>query len=119
MPGLPPRSHARDRDLAAKPTPVARTNQGYLMMEKTALGSRYNCAAQAWPNQTTGVALPNASSRKESKAQVSFPRPVIDHRTHRDSAKHGTGRIPSGYTGSRSEIQPRINTHRPRHTPAA
>src|SRR5690348_1411 len=100
MPGLPPRSHARDRDLAAKPTPVSRTNQGYLMMEKTALGSRSNCAAQAWPNQATGEALPNASSRKESKAEVSFPRPHyrLPHAPRFDKASHRM--IPSGYTES-------------------
>jgi Putative transposase len=42
-----------------------------VMMEKTALGSRSECAAQAWPNQATGDALPNASSRKESEPQIS------------------------------------------------
>ena len=89
------------------------------MMEKTALGSRSNCAAQAWPNQATGEALPNASSRKESKTQVSFPRP--HHRSPHAPRFHTASvrMIPSGYTGSRSEIQPTTNTHRSRHTPAA
>jgi hypothetical protein len=89
------------------------------MMAKTALGSRSNCAAQAWPNQATGEALPNASSRKESKAQVSFPRPhhSSPHAPRFDKASHRM--FTYGYTGCMSEIQPRINTHRARHTPAA
>jgi hypothetical protein len=89
------------------------------MMEKTALGSRSNGAAQAWPNQATGEALPNTSSRKESKAQISFPRPHhrLPHAPPFDKASHGM--IISGYSGSLPEIQPTINTHRPRHTPAA
>jgi hypothetical protein len=89
------------------------------MMEKTALGSRSNCAAQAWPNQATGEALPNASSRKESKPQISFPRlhHSSPHAPRFDKASQGM--TTSGYIGSLSEIEPRINTHRPRHTPAA
>ena len=89
------------------------------MKEKTALDSRSNCAAQAWPHQATGEALPNASSRKESKAQLSFLRTHhrSPHAPRFDKASHRM--ITSGYTASRPEIQPRINTHRPRHTPAA
>jgi hypothetical protein len=77
------------------------------MMEKTALGSRSGRAAYAWPNQATGEALPNASSRKESKAQISFPRPYYrsPHVPRFDKASHGM--ISSGYIGSLSEIQPR------------
>ena len=44
------------------------------MMERTALGSRSNCAVQAWPDQATGAALPKGSSTIQSEAQVSFPR---------------------------------------------
>jgi hypothetical protein len=90
MPGLSPRSHADDRDLAAKPTPVSHTNQGYLMMEKTALGSRSNCAAQAWPNQVTGAASPNGSSRRKSRHRSHSPDTLIGHCTHRDPTKHRT-----------------------------
>src|SRR6201987_555798 len=42
---------------------IADANQRYLVMEKTALGSRYNFAAQAWPNRARGAALPKGSSR--------------------------------------------------------
>jgi hypothetical protein len=89
------------------------------MTEKTALGSRFNRTAPAWSNQAKGGVLPNASSRKESKAQISVHRPYhrSPHAPRFDEASHG--KITSGYIASLSEIQPRINTHMPRHTPAA
>jgi hypothetical protein len=84
------------------------------MMERTAFGSRSNCAAHAWPNQATGAALPNESSRKKSEAHVSFPRP--HHRSMQAPRSHKAfpALITSGYIGSSSEVQPTINTHRPR-----
>jgi hypothetical protein len=89
------------------------------MMQKGALGSRSNCAGQAWSNQATGEALPNISSGKESKAQISFARP--HHRSpdapRFDTASHGM--ITSGYVGSLSRSSRETNTHRPRHTSAA
>jgi len=84
------------------------------MMEKTALGSRSSCAAPAWPNQVKGAALPNGSSRRKSEAQISFTRP--QHRSLPTVRSHKASRalITSGYIGSLPEIQPTINTHRPR-----
>ena len=84
------------------------------MMKKTALGSRSNCAAQAWLNQARGTALPNESSPRKSEAQISFPRP--DHRPLQAPRSHKASHplITSGYIGSSPEIQPAINTHRPR-----
>ena len=86
------------------------------MTEKTTLLSRSNSAAQAWPNQATEEPSSNASSRKESKALISILRPYHRplHAPRFDKASHGM--ITFGYIGSLSEIQPRINTHRPRHT---
>src|ERR1700745_1316736 len=72
MSSLSPRSHARDPDLAAKPTQASHADQGYLMMEKIASGSRPNCAAHAWPNQARGAELSNGSSPRNSEAQISF-----------------------------------------------
>jgi len=60
------------------------------MMERTALGSRSNCAAQAWPGQATGAALPNRSSRRKSQARSHSPNTVIGHCTHPDPTKHPT-----------------------------
>jgi hypothetical protein len=84
------------------------------MMEKTALGSRSSYAAPAWPNQATGATLPNGSSRRKSEAQISFPR--HHHRSLPAARSHEASRalITSGYIGSLPEIQPTINTHRPR-----
>jgi hypothetical protein len=84
------------------------------MMERTAFGSRSNCAAHAWPNQASGTALPNESSRRKSEAHVSFPRP--HHRSMRVPRSHKAlhALTTSGYIGFSSEIQPTINTHRPR-----
>src|SRR5271165_5467918 len=113
MPSLSPRPHAADRDLAAKPTQASNADQGYLMMEKTALRSGSNCAAQAWPNPT-GAALPNGSRRRKSEAQISLPR--HHHRSpgapRSPTASHVL--ITFGHIGFWSEIQPTINTHRPR-----
>jgi hypothetical protein len=83
-------------------------------MERTALGSRSNCAAQAWLDQATGAALPNGSSQRKSEAQSSFPR--LHHRSLRVSRSHKAlhALISSGYIGSWPEIEPTINTHRPR-----
>ena len=91
MPGLSPRSHARNRDSAAKPTQASNADQGYLMMDKTALGSRSSCAAPAWPNQARGAALPNRSCRRKSEAKISFPPDVIiTHCKHPEPARHRT-----------------------------
>ena len=83
-------------------------------MEKTALGSRSTCAAQAWPNQARGAALPNESSQRKSEAPILFPRP--HHRSLQLPRSHKASHalITSGSIGSRPEIQPTINTHRPR-----
>src|SRR5215471_21467571 len=75
MPGLSPRSHARDPNLAAKPGQASNADQGYLMMGKAASGSRSSWAVQAWPDQATGAALPNGSARRKSATQISFHRP--------------------------------------------
>src|SRR5208282_3135873 len=114
VPGLSPRSHARDRDLAAKPTQESDADQGYFMVEKTALGSRSKCAAPASPNQATGATLPSGSFPRKSEGQISFPR----HR-HRSlqaprSQKAFHALITSGYIGPSPEIRQTINTHRPR-----
>jgi hypothetical protein len=83
------------------------------MMERTALGSRSNCAVQAWPDQATGAALPKGSSPIKSEAQVSLPRhhhsSLQTPRSHQ--ASHAL--IISGYIGSSSEIQPTINSGTP------
>jgi hypothetical protein len=83
-------------------------------MEKTALGSRSNCAGQAWPNQARGAALLNESSQRKSEAQILFPRP--HHRSLQLPRSHKASHalITSGSIGSTPEIQPTINTHRPR-----
>jgi hypothetical protein len=111
MSSLSPRSHAGDRDLAAKPTQACNADQGYLMMERTAFGSRSSCTAPAWPNQVKGAALPDGSSRRKSQAQISFPR--HHHSSLQaprfDKASHAI--ITSGYSGSLAELQPTINTH--------
>src|ERR1700752_3448803 len=113
MPSLSPRSHAGDRDLAAKPTQACNADQGYLMMERIAFGRRSNCAAKAWPDQVTGAALPDGSSGTKSLTQISSPR--HHHRSLQaprfDKASHAI--ITSGYIGSSPQIQPTINTHRP------
>ena len=74
MPGLSPRPHACDPNLAAKLTQASNADQGYLMIEKTVLGSRSSCAAHAWPNQARGAELPDGSSSRKSDAQISFLR---------------------------------------------
>jgi hypothetical protein len=84
------------------------------MMEKTALGSRCNCGAKAWPNQVKGAALPNGSSRRKSEAQISFPRPHHRSLPAPRSHKAAHALITCGSIGSSPEIQPTINTHRPR-----
>jgi hypothetical protein len=73
------------------------------MMEKTALGSRSNCAAHAWPNQVTGAASPNGSLRTKSEAQIALSR-------HHHSSVHtprsqqaSRALITSGYIGSSPE----------------
>jgi len=114
MPSLSPRSHARDRDLAAKPTQPSNADQGYLMMEKTALGSRSSCAASAWPNQVKGAVLPSGSSQRKSEAQISFPRHHLRSLPAARSHEASRALITSGYIQSLPEIQPTINSHRPR-----
>jgi hypothetical protein len=84
------------------------------MMNKTALGSRSRCAAPASPNQATGATLPSGSFPRKSEGQISFPRHC--HRSLQLPRSHKASRalITSGYIGSSPEIQPTINTHRPR-----
>jgi hypothetical protein len=84
------------------------------MMERTAFGSRSNCAAQAWPDQATGAALPNGSSRRKSEAQISFCR--HHHRSLQapQSYKASHALIISGYVDPRPRSSRTINTHRPR-----
>ena len=84
------------------------------MMEKTALGSRSNFPHTAWPNQATGAVLPSGSLPRFSEAQISFPR--HHHRSLQAPRSHKASRalITSGHFGSPPEIQPAINTHRPR-----
>ena len=88
MPGLSPRSHARDRGLAAKPTQESDADQGYFMMEKTALGSRSKCAAPASPNQATGATLPSGSSQENLKDRSHSPDTFIGHYSYRGPTKH-------------------------------
>ena len=73
-----------------------------------------NCATHAWPNQATGAALPNGSSRRKSEAQISFHRP--QHRSLQlpRSQKRLHVLNTCGYIGSSPQIRPTINTHRPR-----
>ena len=71
MSALSPRPHACDPNLAAKPIQASNADQGYLVMEKIASGSRSNCVAQAWLNQASGAELPNGSSPRKSEAQIS------------------------------------------------
>src|SRR6516162_4862940 len=97
MPSLSPRSHADSPDLAAKPTHASNTDQGYLVMERTALRSRSNCAVQAWPDQATGAALPKGSSPIKSEAQVSFPPHYHSSLQTPRSTKHRTH---SSFSGS-------------------
>ena len=84
------------------------------MMERTAWESKSNCAAHAWPNQATGAALPNESSRRKSEAHISFPRPHHRSMQAPRSQKASHAFISSGDIASSPEIQPTINTHRPR-----
>jgi Putative transposase len=97
---------------AAKPTQASNADQGYLVMEKTASGSRPSRAAQAWPHQATGAALPNGSPLRKSDARGSFLptyyRSLQIPRSH--EASHPL--ITSGSIGSSAEIQLTINTHR-------
>jgi hypothetical protein len=89
------------------------------MMEKSTLASRSNFPTHAWPNQARGAALPNRSCRSKSEAKISFPRP--HHRSPHAPRSHKALYvlfIPD-HIGFLPEIQPRINTHRPRHTPTA
>jgi hypothetical protein len=96
------------------PTQASHTDQGYVMMERTAFGSRSNCAAQAWPDQAPRAALPDGSSRRKSETETSIPR--HHHRSLQAPRSHKTSHalISSGYIGSWPEIEPTINTHRPR-----
>jgi hypothetical protein len=91
------------------------------MMEKTALGSRSNCVAQAWPNQKPSERRSVAKRiiPQETQPRISFPRP--HHRSPHASRSHKASYVlsTSAYIAFLPEIQPRINTHRPRHTPAA
>jgi hypothetical protein len=107
------RSHANGRDLAAKSTPLSDADQGYVLMEKIALGSRSNFAAQAWPNQARGATLPNASCRRKSEAKISFPRRHYQSLQGSRSRKTPHALINCGYFGFFPEIQPGINTHSP------
>jgi hypothetical protein len=59
-----------------------------IMMEKTALESSSNRIAQAWPNQATGEALPNASSPKEFEARSHSLDLILDLGTRRDPTLH-------------------------------
>ena len=92
MPGLSPRSHARDPNLAAKPGQASNADQGYLMMGKAASGSRSSWAVQAWPDQATGAALPNGSARRKSATQISFHRP-----------RHWSLQLPRSHKRSRAQ----------------
>jgi len=46
-----PRSHACDRGLAAKPAQASNADQGYLIMQKTALGSSFRVPHQLGPTK--------------------------------------------------------------------
>ena len=113
MPSLSPRSYARDPNLAARPTQASNAYQGYLMMEKTALGSRFSRAAPAWPNQVTGAALPNSSAARKSEAQIAFPRHHHGSLRGPRSRKVPPALITSGYIDPSPGIQPTINIPRP------
>jgi hypothetical protein len=84
------------------------------MMEKTALGSRSNCAAQACPNQARAAALPSGSRRRKFEAKISFPRRHYNSLQVPRSRKKLHALIISSYFGSLPKIHPGINTHRPR-----
>jgi hypothetical protein len=114
MSGLSPRPYACDPNLAAKPIQASNADQGYLMMEKIASGSRSNCAAQAWPNQARGAELPNGSSPRKSQAQTSFLRDHLGSLQIPRSHKVSHAFLTSGYVGSLPDIQLTINTHMPR-----
>jgi hypothetical protein len=87
------------------------------MMQRTAFGRKSNSAAQAWLNQATRESLPNASFRTQSEAKISFLR--HHHRSLQaprfDKAPHAM--LAFGFIGSSPEIEPKINTHRPRPAP--
>jgi hypothetical protein len=84
------------------------------MMEKTAFGSRSNSAAQACPNQARATALPNESYPRKSEAKISFPRRHYNSMQAPRFHKASYALIICDYIGSLPEIQPTINTHRPR-----
>jgi hypothetical protein len=84
------------------------------MMDKTALESRSRCAAPASPNQATGATLPSGSFPRKFEGQISFPRHHHSSLQTSRSDKASRALITSGYIGSLPEIQPTINTHRPR-----
>jgi hypothetical protein len=58
--------------------------------------------------------LPKKSSRRKSEARVSFPVLIRGQCRHRDPTKASHALNTSCYIGSSPEIQPTINTHRPR-----
>jgi len=87
-------------------TPIKNT----IMMERTAFGSRSNCAAQAWPGQATGAALPNGSSRRNLRHRSHSPDTVIALYAPR-SHKASHALITSGYIGPSPEIRRTINTN--------
>ena len=88
------------------------------MMEKSTLASRSNFPTHAWPNQARGAALPNGHAEANLKQRSHSPDLIIGHRTHRGPTKRCMCHYPD-HIGFLPEIQPRINTHRPRHTPTA
>src|ERR1700739_36351 len=118
MASLPPRSYANNRNLAAKPTKASNTDQGYLMR-----------VGLLWYLNST-VAYKLGQTRPwEPRCQTSHPKSPrhrsrsfrLHHRLLPAPPYHAASPllITHGSIGSSPEIQPTINTHRPRHTPAA
>jgi hypothetical protein len=110
---LSPRSHAGDPNLAAKPA-QENGDYGYVVMNKTVVGCRSNCGGQAWPGQATLAVLPRVSSRTFSRGLLLSADAVIAHRKSSDLSPQSRRLTASDPFTSSHEIEPAINTHRPR-----
>jgi len=84
------------------------------MMRRTALASRSNSAAPAWPNQATGAVLPNGSARTFFKR---LPLPIdaaVASQISSDLSPRSLKLTASDPFRFSHDIEPAINTHRPR-----
>jgi hypothetical protein len=89
---------------------------GYVLMNKTVVGGRgrSNCGGQAWPGQATVAVLPCVWSRTFPKGLLLSADAMITYRRSSDlSCQSPTVTASDPFTSSH-EIEPAINTHRPR-----